>query len=235
MHLSSLLSTALLLASTATACPPSIPAKRANSSSPYPYQVNGTDAGADPATVGYSLNHLCLNVRDTEASVNFYSSVFGMRKLFTFHVSEHYSITYMAHSHGGKNGTGYQTNDALIYEKNNSEGLLELISIDVPNNALPPSTEVANTFSHIGMVVPDIQALQARLDTFPNVTVLKRYDEELSLYSKISTATSMSAKMIAQLSEEEQRAIEGVMVPFMKSFIVVADPDGNMVEIQSQG
>ena len=34
---------------------------------------------------------------------------------------------YMSLSHGGKNGTGYQTGEELTREKNNSEGLIEFI------------------------------------------------------------------------------------------------------------
>ncbi|KAH6885253.1 hypothetical protein B0T10DRAFT_91707 [Thelonectria olida] len=233
VHFTSLLSTALLLASPLTsACVTHMPVKRDNST--YPYADYGSDTPADIATTGYAINHLCLNVRNITNSVEFYSSIFGMRKLFTFHASEHYSVTYMAHSHGGRNGTGYQTTEELIREKNNAKGMLELINIDVPENALPASTLIANTFGHIGMVVPDIEATQARLDAFPGISTLKRYGEDLSLYSRIATATSLSAKMLAQLPDAEKELIMATLVPFNKPFIIVTDPDGNMIEIQAQ-
>ncbi|KAH7126372.1 hypothetical protein B0J13DRAFT_679676 [Dactylonectria estremocensis] len=227
--------TALLAASNfispSLACIRSVPS---NGTVEYPYPELGTDAYADPETTGYFINHFSLNVMNLTASVDFYSQIFGLRKIFTLHVSEHYSITYMGHSHGGKNGTGHQTADELNREKNNSEGLLELIHLDVPGNDLPASTKTANTFGHIGMVVPDIEATQKRLEAHPGVEIVKGFNEDMKLPSDVATSTSLSPEMVALLDPAEVAFIMAVLAPATKGLIFVNDPDGNMIEIQPQ-
>lgn len=54
-----------------------------------------------------------------------------MRMIFLYDETEDYSIMYMAHSQGGKNGTGYQTGADMIAEKNNMQGLIEFTSSKV--------------------------------------------------------------------------------------------------------
>ncbi|KAF7546058.1 hypothetical protein G7Z17_g8702 [Cylindrodendrum hubeiense] len=232
---SSFATTALLVASNfispSLGCIRSVPT---NGTSSYPFPEIGDDTPSDPGTNGYFINHLCLNVMNLTASMDFYTEIFGLRHILTLHVSEHYSITYMGHSHGGKNGTGYQTASELNREKNNSEGLLELVHLDVPNNDLTSSTRVANTFGHIGMVVPDIAATQARLDAYPGIEIIKRTNDDLMVPSDIATATSLSPEKIAQLSPAEREFILGVLTPFNKPLIFVNDPDGNLIEIQPQ-
>ncbi|KAF9869634.1 lactoylglutathione lyase [Colletotrichum karsti] len=200
----------------------------------YPYPELGTDAPADFATNGYFINHLCINVKNLTASVDFYSSVFGLRKLFTLHVTEHYSITYMGHSHGGKNGTGYQTALELNREKNNAEGLIELIHVDVPKNNIESSTQRPNTFAHIGMVVPDIVAMQERLDTLPDVNVVKKRGDPVPIGGEVSGASGLHPEALEQLSAEEQEQIKAMLSPVTGPLIFVADPDGNLIEIQPQ-
>ncbi|KAK7408504.1 hypothetical protein QQX98_009319 [Neonectria punicea] len=233
---SSLAATALLFAShfisISSGCVTPMPA---NETMEFPYPELGSDAASDPATTGYFINHLCLNVKNLTESVNFYTEIFGLRKILTLHVSEHYSITYLGHSHGGKNGTGYQTSDELNREKNNAEGLLELVHVDIPVNDLPASTKIPNTFGHIGMVVPDIKATQARLEAYgDSVEIIKSYDQNLFLPSDIATATSLSPDAVVQLSKEELDFILSVLIPFNKPLIFVNDPDGNKIEIQPQ-
>jgi lactoylglutathione lyase len=77
----------------------------------YPYADPGDDKSAVFVTTGHFTNHLCINVRNATESINWYNKAFGLRLMFTLHVSEHFSISYMGHSPGGRNGTGYQTND----------------------------------------------------------------------------------------------------------------------------
>ncbi|KAF6785741.1 lactoylglutathione lyase [Colletotrichum musicola] len=208
--------------------------REGNSTITYPYPELGTDAPADYATTGYFINHLCITVRNLTESVDFYSGVFGLRKLFTLHVSEHFTITYMGHSHGGKNGTGYQTALELNREKNNAEGLIELIHADVPQKELKSSTEQPNTFAHIGMVVPDIQATRKRLEALPGVEVLKKHGDTIPIGGKVAAATGLHPEVISQLSEAELKQISTTLDAANKELIFVADPDGNLIEIQAQ-
>lgn len=73
----------------------------------YPYADPGDNKPSSPATTGYFINRLCINVRNATESINWYNKAFDLRLMFTLHVSEHFSISYMGHSHGGRNGTGY--------------------------------------------------------------------------------------------------------------------------------
>ncbi|KAM5341729.1 hypothetical protein ACJ41O_014760 [Fusarium nematophilum] len=233
MQLSTILLGAQLLTPILGHALPHFSPRSDNESITYPYPELGTDEPSDYATTGYFINHLCINVKNLTASVDFYSSVFGLRKLFTLHVSEHFSITYMGHSHGGKNGTGYQTALELNREKNNAEGLIELVHVDVPVNNIDSSTQRPNTFAHIGMIVPDIKATQQRLDDL-NIEVLKRVGEPIAVDGKVAGATSLHAEALAQLSAEEREQIAAVLIPTNDPLVFVADPDGNLIEIQPQ-
>ncbi|KAM0286471.1 hypothetical protein ACHAQH_000897 [Verticillium albo-atrum] len=137
-------------------------------------------------------------------------------------------------SHGGRNGTGYQTTKELNRQKNNIEGLLELIHVDVPVHDLSASSITPNTFAHIGMVVPDIEATQARLDAYPGINILKRSGAELQREGGIANATSLGPEAVAQPDQEEVDLILSVLRPLNKPLIFVADPDGNLIEIQPQ-
>ena len=102
-----------------------------------------------------------------------------MRHIFTYHATPYFKIAYVGHIAGGYNGSGYQTPLELNRQKNNMKGLLEFVYI-APDATDPPpdiplaSTRKSNTFSHVGLVVPDIQATQKRLKD-ANVTILKEF------------------------------------------------------------
>ena len=128
-------------------------------------------------TVGYNINHIGLNVANLTASLHFYVDLIGMRHIFTYHATPYFKIAYIGHIAGGYNGTGYQTPLELNRQKNNMKGLIEFVYI-APDATDPPpksplaSTRKSNTFSHVGLVVPDIEATQKRLQE-ANVTILK--------------------------------------------------------------
>ncbi|KAF4947407.1 hypothetical protein FGADI_10478 [Fusarium gaditjirri] len=203
----------------------------------FPYPVLGTDDPADWATTGYFINHFAISTRNLTASLDFYSKVLGFRQLFTLHVSKVYSITYLAHAHGGKNGTGYQTALELNREKNNAQGLLEIFHLDIPNNNIESSSQHPNTFAHVGLVVPDAQAIQERLQTMPGVKIVKKYGEkftELTDDLVVGPAVGLPPDAVAQLSLEEREAIVQGLGPSVDPLIFVFDPDGNFIEIQGQ-
>lgn len=187
----------------------------------------GNDGPADPATSGYTLNHFSLLVNDISATKHFYGDVLGMREIFTFHASSNYEIVYMGFSHGGKNGTGYQTGEELYAEKTNIEGLIEFLSLKT-GPELVPSTKTANTFSHIGMVVPDVQQTEARMRQF-GVNILKPVGEEIDPDSAAATAYGFGSNL-----QEARAAATGIEAIGFANFLLVTDPDGNLVEIQNQ-
>jgi lactoylglutathione lyase len=194
-----------------------------------PIMVMGPE-GSDPATTGYNLNHVSLNVRDLTRSLKFYTEVFGMRQMFTVNLTDHYSITYLAHSSGGKNGTGYQTTPELIRNQHNSQGLLALLYLDVPDNTIPSSTEMSNTLMQVGFVVPDIHIAQDRLEEL-GVTFYKKISEPFPRDGPLHSAGAFDP---TKISPEEFETLIAVMTTLNENTIFAADPDGNVLEILGQ-
>lgn len=210
------------------------------------FQV-GNDGPADPATLGYTLNHFALLTNNISAVKHFYGDILGMRTVFSYGAGTPYEILYMGYryvsflvyndrcthvlSHGGKNGTGYQTGDALFAEKTNIERLLEFLYVEDCKGAdeFPPSTQRLSSFSHIGLAVPDIKATQARMEQY-GVNIVKRTGE-------VITAAISDAAMPFGFSSDTpaaESALKGVQAIGFDSFLLVTDPDGNLLEIQPQ-
>ncbi|KAK4901727.1 hypothetical protein LTR27_001499 [Elasticomyces elasticus] len=198
----------------------------------YPYADPGDDLPSDPATTGYFINHLCINVRNATRTIDWYNKAFGLRLMFTMHVSEHFSISYMGHSHGGRNGTGYQTSEEINRQKNNIEGLIEILSLEYPGWDLPSGLRVPNTFSHIGMVVPNITDTQARLEAM-GANILKAAGETFTIDGPFADGSGFTQAGDA-ISQEEIDVIMKTLVPLNTPMMLVADPDGNVVEVQNQ-
>jgi lactoylglutathione lyase len=66
-----------------------------------------------------------------DASREWYSTVLGMRHVFTIEIAAKYVIMYMAHAQGGRNGTGFQSGEELARDKNNLAGLVEFTQYKV--------------------------------------------------------------------------------------------------------
>lgn len=109
-------------------CDPRSLVKRQTAAGPsYPTFRIGTDPPSDVATVGFKIAHIALFVNDIEKTRHFYGDILGMRQIFRLDATNDYSILYMGHSAGGKNGTGYMTGDELVSELYNMQGLMEFI------------------------------------------------------------------------------------------------------------
>lgn len=115
-----------LSAPLAIACNPPPPTNDTTSSF-----ETGSDGPADPATLGYTINHFSLISSDLEKTRCFYGDVLGMRHIYTYHASPNYTIMYMGHAQGGKNGTGFMTGEELLSEKDNMVGLIEFVNLKV--------------------------------------------------------------------------------------------------------
>ncbi|KAK5713117.1 hypothetical protein LTR15_011479 [Elasticomyces elasticus] len=219
------------------ACPGHLAARQAASSATSPFLL-GDDPPAAPATLGYTINHFALNVNDLNSMVTFYRDVLGLRHIFTYTASLTYTVAYLGYSHGGKNGTGYQTGAELYAEMNNAEGLLELLYHNATNSvngssALPflPSTKIANTFSHIGLVVPDIEAAQRRMES-QGVSIVKLTGEPIAWGSEGAKAFGLDEAHWAR--EAARAALQGITEIGFDSYMLIKDPDGNLVEVQQQ-
>ncbi|KAF2019295.1 hypothetical protein BU24DRAFT_418881 [Aaosphaeria arxii CBS 175.79] len=202
---------------------------------PFKFTV-GTDGPADPATNGYFINHVALLVSNITASRDWYRDVLGMRHIFTFDMNRDYIISYMGHSQGGRNGTGFQTGEELLKHKNNLAGLLELQQY-TPDSADKKFTPTrANTLSHMGLIVPNIQAVQDRCDEL-GVTVVKRIGvtgfEPNAGNADFAAAWGIDDLENASVQARIAAVLAGIDSLGFKDFIVIADPDGNLFEVQS--
>ena len=217
----------LLAATTAYAC--ALDVRQDNI--PANFLTIGSDPPADPATLGFQINHLSLNVRNLTASMAYYGSVLGMRHIFTAQLSPTYSVTYMGHAHGGKNGTGYQTGEELLREKNNAQGMLELQYFAASKDeGMTASSVRPNTFSHVGLIVPDMQALQDRCEKL-GVKIAKRIGE--AGQTSVAVANGWGFGEAAKMSETETDAlVMGQELVGFPKLLVIEDPDGNLIEVQ---
>lgn len=124
-------------------------AARSNNSTSIPKFTLGADGPADPATLGFAINHVCLIVNDLNETRRFYGDVIGMRHIFTYDASKEYAIMYMGHAQGGKNGTGFMTGEELLSEKNNLGGLVEFLVLKVCYSFHSPSFVFPNSYSDV--------------------------------------------------------------------------------------
>ncbi|KAI3338687.1 hypothetical protein F4824DRAFT_458526 [Ustulina deusta] len=153
-----------------------------------------------------------------------------MRIISTIQVTKHFSSTYLGYSFAGKNGTGYMTSAELYQQQRNTQGLLELLYLDVPDNNFPASTQSTNTFSSTGFVVPDTQDTQKRLQDF-GVTIYKKIGEPSPESGPYAFATDL---IRSKIDPAEFDAIFAVLTSAQETYIFAADPDGNMIEIMPQ-
>ncbi|KAJ4150916.1 hypothetical protein LMH87_011643 [Akanthomyces muscarius] len=224
---------ALSSLSTALSCATHLP-RQNGTGSPAPPIDFGPDAPSDPATTGYFINHVSLNVQNLTASLAFYTEALGLRHIFTVRATPRLSIAYLGHARGGRNGTGYQTTQELLRDKNNAQGLVEMIWLDVPRRDIASPSKRTNGVGHIGVVVPDVDAAQARLEALGSVGILKRVGEDTPRSGPLAVSQGFSEGVYAQVPLEERRAMEAVLDENNRRFIYAQDPDGNILEIQPQ-
>jgi lactoylglutathione lyase len=207
-------------------------ARQADAAAEDGFFTVGTDGPAQPETLGFFLNHLSLIVSNLTASKDFYGNVLGMRHMFTIQLSPHYSVTYMGHAQGGRNGTGFQTGEELLRNKNNAAGLLEFQYLDdaADQEERLASTRRANTFSHLGLIVPSLEKAQEWFDSH-GVNVTKRIGETADDKDGVRNALGIGEEALTNRTEEALLSQGQQMVGFPK-LVVIEDPDGNMIEVQ---
>ena len=129
-----------LLFASSLACNHEIAARQeGNASLPFTY-TPGDDPPADTDTVSYFVNHVGINVANLTRTSEWYSRVVGMRHVFTIDLEGGFSFMYMAHSQGGRNGTGFQTGAEMQRDKNNMAGMIEFQSYTVGHPRLQALT-----------------------------------------------------------------------------------------------
>ena len=201
-------------------------------SSDNPFVI-GNDGPAPAATLGYAINHFGLLTTNLGAMKHFYGDILGMRHIFDAHVTTEYTVTYMGYTQGGRNGTGFQSGAELARDKNNLYGLIELVQFNVSDDHLAASTKRTNTFGHVGLIVPDVEKAQTYLEE-KGVTILKRVKEPIAAF----TGPVQNAFGIGEFAGEHIAAKKALVAAQsligLEMFLMIEDPDGNLVEIQQQ-
>jgi lactoylglutathione lyase len=138
----------------------------------------------------------------------------------------------MGHNQGGRNGTGFQTGGELLRNKNNAAGLLEFMFLDDAADQAErlASTRRANTFSHLGLIVPSLEKAQEWFDSH-GVNVTKRIGETASGNERVRNALGIGE---AALTNQTEKALleQGQEMVGFPQLLVIEDPDGNMIEVQ---
>ncbi|KAF1966896.1 hypothetical protein BU23DRAFT_306020 [Bimuria novae-zelandiae CBS 107.79] len=148
-------------------CKPQQRRESSNATTQYPFADLGLDTPSSPATIGFFINHFSLNTNNLTRSLNFYTPVFGLRHMFTYHLTPCLSITQSTHSQGGRNGSAYQTTAELIRNKQNSAGIIELVYFNrttIGGAPIQGGHEKTGISNHVGFVTPDQEATQKRLE-----------------------------------------------------------------------
>ncbi|ETN41124.1 uncharacterized protein HMPREF1541_03059 [Cyphellophora europaea CBS 101466] len=109
-------------------------------------------------------------------------------------------------------------------DKNNLYGMLELLSMEGVGWDVQ---KTSNGLHHGGMVVPDPEGMQKRLNEMDDVKVIKTFGEPPS------TAITPYAGLAA-LDQNEQDAVLETISVSNTGLIFVEDPSGNVWEIQGQ-
>lgn len=214
----------------ATACAGSCPN---NSSNPGNIITVGTDCLAPPETLGYFISHFGLLTTDLPRLQHFYGNILGMRLMFHVQLTPEYSVTYLAHSQGGRNGTGFQTGQEMTRDKNNMAGILEIVQFNVSDDKLLSSTKRTSTFGHVGLIVPDIVKTQEYLVS-KGVEVLKPYGDPIETFTGPVNNAFGIGEYAGVHQAAKQRLMDAQGIIGIPMLLMVADPDGNLVEIQQQ-
>lgn len=119
--------------------------------------------------------------------------------------------------------------------KNEIKGLVELLHLEGATNSPAPTMKKPNTYSHFGLVVPDVKEAEERVATHGG-RVIKGAGEELDVTNnELANAYGLGVEAIGGLEEGDlERIVEAfrdVRTGALQSAFV-ADPDGNLVELQ---
>ncbi len=191
----------------------------------------GNDGPADQETVGFAINHLSLIVKNLTASKHFYGKVLGMRHIFTADLTPFYSVAYMGHAQGGRNGSGYQTGAEMLRDKNNAAGLLEFqYFANSEDKGLTATTQRPNTLSHIGLIVPNLEKAQARMKKY-GVKITKGIGQSAEGIKSVENAYGFG-EYATKNQTKRDLLVKGQSLIGFAQFLTVEDPDGNLIEIQ---
>ncbi len=142
------------------------------------------------------------------------------------------TISFLTHSQGGRNGTGFQTVTELVRDQQNSYGWLELVEFigGLPADVKITPSGVFSSFSHIGIIAPDILQLQQHVQD-EGFEVLRHVgDGHVTVAeSRLAEVYGLQA-LAAQGHADVAELVFGVLTG-SNAFFYAVDPDGNTIEV----
>jgi len=141
---------------------------------------DSTPAGANPPaqTQGFVFNHTMLRIKDPQASLAFYTRVFGMELLESKDMpAGKFTLYFLART---ENAAAPAADDARHAYRLGREGVLELThnwgTEDDPDAYYHNGNDAPQGYGHICFTVPDLAAAVAWMDE-NNVTFQKRPED----------------------------------------------------------
>ncbi|KAJ4353421.1 uncharacterized protein N0V89_005150 [Didymosphaeria variabile] len=183
-----------------------------------------------PAFYGYSINHLSLVTPNLTRALTFYTQALGLQHIFTYNPIPKYHVAYLGHD-----TANFTSCAEFAQRKNEVKGLIELIHLEGATNHPLPAMKKPNTYSHFGLVVPDVKEAEGRIAAWGG-RVIKGAGEETDVTNnELANAYGLGVEAIGSLEEGELEAIveafRDVRTGVMQSAFV-GDPDGNLIELQ---
>ncbi|KIX04478.1 uncharacterized protein Z518_05348 [Rhinocladiella mackenziei CBS 650.93] len=188
-----------------------------------------------PGFTGYGINHFGLIVNDLNATIDFYTQAIGLSLLFIFtpEGAPFFKIAYMGHNNDTANtGKPFATCEEFTLQKNDIKGLIEFLYLDNATYTPRASTKVTNTFSHIGLIVPNVTETQEKMKKL-KVPILKPLGELPATSGPLANAFGLGKLSTGNFCEEQKEAlVQGLIPSGTLQHLMVTDPDGNVIEIQ---
>lgn len=119
----------------------------------------------------------------------------------------------------------------MLRNKQNSAGLIELVYFNrtsIGGDPIPGPDQRTSTFNHVGIITPDQEATQARLEEY-GVTIYKKLGEPMPNDGPLGSRFALGDA--TGLSDQAWKDIQNEMTQLNQLNIFAADPDGNLLEI----
>lgn len=189
-----------------------------------------SDCDLKPAFKDYNINHLSLVTNNLTRAITFYEKVIGLQHIFTYNPIPKYHVAYLGH-----NTAGFTSCGEFAQRKSEIKGLVEFLYLEGATNSPLPTMKKPNTYSHFGLVVPDVSVAEERAAEWGG-KLIKKAGEELDVTNnELANAYGLGVEAIGALDDGELEAIAEAFKDARTGAIqsaFVTDPDGNLIEIQ---
>jgi lactoylglutathione lyase len=189
---------------------------------------------ADHPTIGLKLNHVCLRVRDIDASRAFYMNMLGMRTVAVFNAGP-FTIYFLGHpTTDAHRGDLKLFGNETVPQVPHTLGLLELWHVHGSEKQEDGFYSTGNTpphlgFCHLGFSVPDLPKTLERLKE-NGVKVFK--DLGIATRASLPISDWENEKGVGVEVVGEESEIHQVFKMIFENLIYCQDPVGLPLELE---